>query len=61
MDSIVFALLLALAAALYSILGHFDRVQSDPREPPVVSSRIPFFGHIIGLVRYGSHYFEIIR
>ena len=54
-------LLLALTLALYRILVHFDRARSDPREPPVVSSKIPFFGHIIGLLRYGSRYFEIIR
>lgn len=61
MDGMVFALLFAITAALYGILRHFDRAQLDPREPPVVFSRIPLFGHIIGLVRYGSHYFEIIR
>lgn len=60
-NNLVLALLLALTAALYSILRQLDRVQSDPREPPVISSKIPFFGHIIGLIRYGSQYFEIIR
>lgn len=33
----------------------------DPREPPVVSSLIPYVGHILGLLRYGQRYFEILR
>ncbi|MCJ1248352.1 hypothetical protein MMC30_005569 [Trapelia coarctata] len=60
MDSLVLALLLLLIIALYSVLLHLNRLRSDPREPPVVSSKIPFFGHIIGLLRHGSGYFDII-
>ena len=33
----------------------------DPREPPVISSLIPYVGHILGLLRYGQRYFEILR
>ncbi|EAS37010.2 cytochrome P450 oxidoreductase [Coccidioides immitis RS] len=28
-----------------------------PEEPPLVSSRIPFIGHLIGLARYGNRYY----
>jgi hypothetical protein len=30
----------------------------DPREPPVLQSRIPFIGHIIGMVAEGTLYFK---
>ena len=32
----------------------------DPREPPVIPQRIPYVGHIIGLIRYGHGYLERI-
>lgn len=31
--------------------------RSDPKEPPVVSSKIPFLGHVIGLIRKKSEYY----
>jgi hypothetical protein len=33
----------------------------DPREPPEAVSRIPFIGHIIGMLRYQIQYLEILR
>ena len=33
----------------------------DPREPPYIRSRIPFIGHVIGMIQYGAKYFEIIN
>jgi hypothetical protein len=40
------------------LLG-FEDVES--REPPVVRSRIPLIGHMISLLRYQTHYFDMIR
>ena len=42
---------------VFWILQHCDNVAVDPREPPLVRSRIPFFGHFIGLLRYGTDYY----
>ena len=33
----------------------------ESREPPVVRSGIPFIGHMISLLRYQNHYFDMIR
>ena len=33
----------------------------EPNEPLVVSQRIPFLGHLLGLLIYGTQYFNITR
>ncbi|TVY26205.1 7-alpha-hydroxycholest-4-en-3-one 12-alpha-hydroxylase [Lachnellula hyalina] len=33
----------------------------DPEEPPVVRPRIPFVGHMIGLLRHHNNYFTLLR
>ena len=33
----------------------------DPQEPPLVTSRVPFIGHILGLLRYGTRYYQMTR
>ena len=32
-----------------------------PSEPPVVASSIPYIGHILGLLRHGTRYYQITR
>ena len=33
----------------------------DSQEPPLVTSRVPFIGHILGLLRYGTRYYQMTR
>jgi hypothetical protein len=33
----------------------------DSREPSYVYPSIPFIGHVVGMMRYGAKYFEIVR
>lgn len=33
----------------------------DPREPPLVRSRIPLMGHIVGFARYSLLYLDMLR
>lgn len=33
----------------------------DPREPPYIRSRIPFVGHVVGMIQYGAKYFELVN
>jgi hypothetical protein len=33
----------------------------DPREPPEVSSKIPFIGHIIGMLTYHVDYYAMLK
>ena len=58
-SAIVGVLLLGVIG--YVALVHLFCPIYDPREPPVVSSLIPYVGHILGLLRYGQRYFELLR
>jgi hypothetical protein len=33
----------------------------DPREPPEVRSRIPFVGHLLGMLWYKAEYVTVLR
>ena len=35
--------------------------QYDPKEPPVLPQKVPFFGHILGLLQHGLKYYTVIR
>ena len=53
--------ILLLVVIVYVSLVYMFGPKYDPREPPVISSLVPFVGHILGLLRYGQRYFEILR
>ena len=53
--------ILLLVVIVYVSLVYLFGPKYDPREPPVISSLVPFVGHILGLLRYGQRYFEILR
>ena len=52
---------LLLVVIVYVSLVYLFGPKYDPREPPVIASLVPFVGHILGLLRYGQRYFEILR
>ena len=56
-----FVAILLLVVLVYISLVYLFSPKYDPREPPVISSLIPYVGHILGLLRYGQRYFEILR
>ena len=45
----------------YASIVYFFSPKYDAREPQVLSHYIPYVGHILGLIRHGQHYFEILR
>lgn len=51
-----FLLLGAVAALGYMV---YQKSRRDPREPPLVSSRIPVIGHLLGQVMYGNEYWSM--
>ena len=63
MDIILYlpCLLVLLISALWLALHFLCTPIHDPREPPLVTSRIPFIGHILGLLRYGTRYYQMTR
>lgn len=50
-----------LVVIVYISLVYLFSPEYDPKEPPVISSLIPYVGHILGLLCYGMRYFEILR
>lgn len=54
-------LALTLLAVVIAALQRILRVDHDPREPPLVPTRIPIFGHVIGLYRHGKRYYQMIE
>ena len=51
-------LLVAIAAVVtLSCRLRLLRPKIDTREPPLVSPRIPIFGHALGLLRFGVPYY----
>ena len=56
---ILIAIVVGILSVLFLLWRKAD-VSLDPDEPPIALSRIPFIGHIIGLMRYQIEYFETL-
>lgn len=50
-----------LIAMIVAFLVHTLGPRVDPREPPLIKPRIPFIGHIIGLMRHQANYHTKLR
>ncbi|KAI1777003.1 cytochrome P450 [Hypoxylon cercidicola] len=53
----------AYSLLLYGLLRFLEvkLYMHDHAEPPIVRSRIPFLGHLLGLIRFGVSYYRILR
>ncbi|CAK4034141.1 cytochrome P450 [Lecanosticta acicola] len=51
--------LCALSALSHKVWSLYN-IQLDPMEPPLVQPRVPFFGHIMGLMWYNHEYLAMI-
>ena len=49
---------LAFILCIGILASHLLGIKVDPREPPVVYPKVPFIGHIIGMVREGPLYLQ---
>ncbi|KAF2685301.1 cytochrome P450 [Lentithecium fluviatile CBS 122367] len=47
---------LALAAAIGAVISFVFRTKVDSREPPIFHPKIPFIGHIVGMLKEGPLY-----
>jgi hypothetical protein len=50
-----------LVIILYATVQYFATRKIDPREPPIVSSTLPYLGHVLGTLQNGSKYYKTIR
>jgi hypothetical protein len=56
------ALLSFTALAVFvSILSRFLSVKHDPQEPPLILPKIPYIGHLIGFLRHGNDYMQVLK
>lgn len=51
----------AAVAAIWYLLDYLYTPKHHPDEPPLLSSHIPYIGHILGLFRHGTRYYEATR
>ena len=59
-------LALPLLGALFSscvffLLKYFLGTKQHPKEPPYIPQPIPYIGHLLGLIRYGTRYYAQVR
>lgn len=60
-QSTTLLVLLGSLAAVYVIAACVVRLKHDAREPPLLPHSVPFFGHLIGIIRNGPHYLVELR
>ena len=59
--ALVQSLYLYFALSLFVLVlrvVHRLNLKYDPREPPVIPQKVPYFGHLIGLISQGHVYLE---
>lgn len=54
-------LAIGLAATVVVALHRSLSIQHDSREPPLINTRIPYVGHVLGIFKHGGKYFDIIN
>ena len=47
---------LAVAVTVYLILFRLSSTKAHPEEPPIITSPIPFIGHLLGMALRGGSY-----
>jgi hypothetical protein len=52
---------LALLAAFFFLVQRMLSADVAPQEPPLLKPKIPFIGHIIGLMKHEASYFSILK
>ena len=60
-NSLLLLLLAVSSTAAWYLLDSLYAPKKYPNEPPLVPQFIPYIGHILGLLRHGTRYFEITR
>lgn len=56
----VYAIGAIVSVAALLICMYWLSVRMDPREPPLVRAKIPFIGHILGMLQYQVVYFDML-
>jgi hypothetical protein len=54
-------LVLAFTIIVLIYVHQHLRTEYGPCEPPVIWHRVPYAGHVIGMLRYGGSYLEVVK
>jgi cytochrome P450 len=55
-------ILTAIAVATLLTAAHrFLSIDYDSREPPLIKSKVPYIGHLIGLFKHGARYYDLVN
>lgn len=54
-------LVAAVASAAWFALDYVCAPRLSPKEPPLRAHPVPYVGHILGLLRHGTKYYEMTR
>ena len=49
-----------VASAILLICWQRLSVRLDPQEPPLLKPKVPYIGHIIGIIQHNIAYFDIL-
>ena len=56
METSISLVLLAVTAGIYLVLEYLLGIKHSPREPPLIQPKIPWVGHLIGIIMQKSKY-----
>ena len=59
-DSFWSSVLLGSAILALYLWSKLSSLQLDPQEPPVLKPKVPFIGHIIGLLYHAGEYYNVL-
>lgn len=59
--NLILFFIIALFVAIYYTVSRVQAAKHDGREPPILPSKIPFIGHVIGLLRKKVRYYVRLR
>lgn len=51
----------AIALACWFLLEKLINVPHNAKEPALIPQSVPYIGHLLGILRDGSHYYTKIR
>lgn len=54
-------LVVGIVVLSITILSQYLRLEHDPREPSVIPQKVPYVGHLIGMIQHGMKYIEATR
>lgn len=59
-SSSAIVVLVACSSILYLVKRYLE-LEHDPKEPPLMPQKIPYIGHVLGLIQHGLRYYTKLK